>query len=526
MPTATPEQEQIQQLIKDAPSWYKSASLIKLYLLLVAPLLTSTSWGFDNSMTNGLQSINAFMDKFGNPTGSRLGFFGASMSVGGIVACIVAGPLADRFGRRPLCSVGAALVAGMSIMETFSTTFEMFTGAKVILGFGAFLQQVAAPVLVTELAHPKQRVTLSSLYNTSIFIGLIIGSWITFGTFRMDSEWSWKLPCILQVIIPVYQTVMIWFVPESPRWLVSKGRTEEAREILVRYHGNGVEDEIVRFELQEIIAGVEADKTVMKLNWEGVKTTVGSKGNRYRLWLCIWTAVGSQTVGGGFTASYLPLILDQIGMTSEKDKTLINACINIFNWLCAFLAAFVIPRVGRRTIFLFSTIGTNITFLIWTVLSERYIATNHVGLGIGVLVMIFAGSFFVVLCWVPLVIAYPLETVTTKQRGVYFAITMFTINVTAFFTTYVTPIGLANIGWRYYLPTCVWNLILLLVIYFTYVETTGMTLEEIAVLFDDADDIFNANVVVGKDLDEKSDSPVHHVERVAVRNEDGEGHKA
>ncbi|CAG7921573.1 unnamed protein product [Penicillium olsonii] len=197
MPAIIPDQERIQRLIREAPPWYRSASLIKLYLLLIAPLLTSTSWGFDNSMTNGLQSINSFMNKFDNPTGSRLGFFGASMSVGGIAACLVAGPLTDRFGRRPLCSFGAALVAGMAIMETFSTSFSMFTGAKVILGFGAFLQQVAAPVLVTELAHPKQRVTLSSLYNTSIFIGLIIGSWVTFGTYKMNSEWAWKLPCIL-----------------------------------------------------------------------------------------------------------------------------------------------------------------------------------------------------------------------------------------------------------------------------------------------------------------------------------------
>ncbi|KAL2788745.1 general substrate transporter [Aspergillus keveii] len=391
--------------------------------------------GFDNSMTNGLQSINAFMNHFGNPTGSRLGFFGASMSVGGIAACLVAGFLVDRFGRRPICSAGAALVAAMAIMETFSASFEMFTGGKVLLGFGAFLQQVAAPVLVTKLAHPKQRVTISSLYNTSIFIRLIIGSWITFGTIKLESMWSWKLPCILQVAIPAYQTVMIWLVPESPRWLVSKGRTEEARQTLIKYHGNGVKDEIVKFELQEIIAGVEADRTVMKFSWEAVKTTVGSKGNRYRLWLCMWTAVGSQTIGGGFTASYLPIILDQIGMTSETEQTLINACINIFNWVCAFIAAFVIPRVGRRSIFLFSTIGTNVTLLIWTILSERYLATQKVGLGISVLVMIFS--------------------VTTKQRGVYFAITMFTINITAFFTTYVTPIGLENIGWRYYLPTCV-----------------------------------------------------------------------
>ncbi|CAI7633535.1 unnamed protein product [Penicillium palitans] len=262
----------------------------------------------------------------------------------------------------------------------------------------------------------------------------------------------------------------------------------------------------------EIIAGVEADKTVMIFSWEAVKTTIGSKGNRYRLWLCMWTAIGSQTIGGGFTASYLPLILDQIGMTSEKEQTLINACINIFNWICAFIAAIIIPRIGRRSIFLFSTLGTNITFLIWTILSERYLATKAVGLGIGVLVMICAGAFFVVLAWIPLVIAYPLETVTTKQRGVYFAITMFTINVTAFFVSYVSPIGLENIGWRYYIPTCVWNVILLLVVYFTFVETTGMTLEEIAVLFDDPGEILNATIAVGKDLEEKRADQFLHVE--------------
>lgn len=518
MANATLEQQRVQQLIRDAPPWYKTFSMVKLYLLLIAPMLTSTAWGFDQSMTNGLQSVNIFMERFDHPSGSRLGFFGASSSVGGIVGCLVGGPLTDRFGRRAMCSAGAAIVIGMAIMQTFSTSFSMFIGGKVVLGFGSFLQQVSAPVLVTELAHPKQRVAITSMYNTSIFIGLIVGSWVTFGTYRMDTQWAWKLPCILQAVMPAYQTVMVWLCPESPRWLVSKGRIEEARQVLIKYHGNGIEDDIVRFELQEIIAGVEADKTNLKFSVEAVKVTLGTRGNRYRLFLCMVAAIGSQTIGGGFTASYLPLILDQIGLTTEHDKTLINACLNIFNWLVAFLSAFVIPRVGRRTIFLVSAVGVNVTFLIWTILSARYLQTGAVGLGIGVLVMIFAGSFFVCICWIPLVIAYPIETVTTKQRGIFFAYTLFTINVTAFFTSYVSPIGLGRIGWRYYIPTCVWNLILLLVIYFTFVETKDLTLEEIAVLFDDADEIFSANVAVGKDLDEKADDAVS--ERVEHVDED------
>ncbi len=275
--STTMEQERIQEILRDSPPWYKVPSLVRLYLLLIAPLLTSTAWGFDLSMTNGLQSVSVFMEGFGNPSGATLGFYGASMSVGGITACILGSTLSDRFGRRALTFVGALIVASMVFMETFATSFRMFSGAKLLLGFGSNLQQLAAPVLVTELAHPKQREALTSVYNSSIFIGLIIGSWITFATYGMESAWAWKLPCILQVIVPIYQLAMIWFCPESPRWLASKGRFEEARAILIKYHGNGVEDDVVRAELQEIVAGLEADKTMIKFNREGLMTVLGSK---------------------------------------------------------------------------------------------------------------------------------------------------------------------------------------------------------------------------------------------------------
>lgn len=502
----------LQALIREEPPWWTSSNLIKLYLLLIAPLLTPTAWGFDLSLTNGLQSVDLFMEKFDHPSGARLGFFGAATSVGGIVACIIGGPLVEKFGRRAMCSVGALFIITMAIMQTYSTSFGMFTGGKLLLGMGANFQQVAAPVLVTELAHPKQRVAITSLYNTSIFIGLVIGSWVTFATYRIDNPWSWRIPCILQLALPSYQIFMIWLCPESPRWLVSKGKIDQAREILIKWHGNGVETELVRLELQEIIAGIEADKSVMTINWAGIKSTWSTKGNRIRLWLCIVTAAGSQTIGGGFTSNYLPLILDQIGLKTQRDKTLINALLNIFNWACAFLSAFVIARVGRRTIFLISAAGINVAFVLWTAFTARYTATSYLSYGIGVLVMIILNSFFTCICWVPLVIAYPLEAVTTKQRSIYFAITMLTINVTAFVTSYLTPIGIGNIGWRYYIPTIIWNALLFLIIYFTFVETKHLTLEEIATLFDGKEDFENNTIAVGHDMDMKRVEDVTHEE--------------
>ncbi|RSL49941.1 hypothetical protein CEP54_012191 [Fusarium duplospermum] len=146
------DRERMHELIRDSPPWYKVPSLIKFYLLLIAPLMTSAA---------------------------VLGFFGASVSVGGTIGCLICGPLVEYFGRRPLCSAGAVLVVGIAIMQTWATNFEMIVSGKILIGLGVVLQQAAAPVLVSELAHPKQRVSITSFYNTNIFIGLIIGGWAT-----------------------------------------------------------------------------------------------------------------------------------------------------------------------------------------------------------------------------------------------------------------------------------------------------------------------------------------------------------
>ncbi|KAI8670229.1 putative MFS hexose transporter [Fusarium keratoplasticum] len=373
------------------------------------------------------------MDNFGNPTGAKLGFYGASMSVGGLVAYIVGGPLNDYLGRHTLVFVGAALVAGMVIMETFSTSLEMFSGAKLILGFGSNLQQLAAPVLVTELAYPKQ---------------------------------------------------------------LAKGRIEEARQILIKYHGNGVEDDVVKAELQEIIAGLDADKTMLKPNKEGIKTILGSKGNRHRLWLGFWTAIGSQCLGSNFVSTYLPLILDQVGTTTSKDKTLINGLVNIWQWVCAVTAALVIPRVGRRTIFLTTTTGNTVTFIIWTALTATYLRDPKNSYGIGTILVIFAFSFFTAICWIPLLIMYPLEMVTTKQRGIFFSWTMFCVNASSFIASYLNPVALENIQWRYYIVQCVFNALVLAIVYFTFVETRGLTLEEVAVIFDGSEGFDYSNAMI------------------------------
>ncbi|KAF4975807.1 hypothetical protein FDECE_18537, partial [Fusarium decemcellulare] len=482
--------ENLQTLIRESPPWWKSPSLRKLYFFLIAPLISSTGLGFDIAMTNGLQSVDHFMNHFGNPKGADLGFYGACMSVGSIIASLCAGPLIERFGRRLPLFCGASIVVGMAIMETFATSFAMFNGGKLVIGFGTTISQVSSTVLVAELAHPKQRVSVTSIQNTGIYFGMLTGAWITYGTYSMNSLWSWRIPCIIQAVLPLYQVAMIWFCPESPRWLISKNKTSQAREILIKYHGDGVETDLVRSEIQEIIAGIEVDATMLKFNKQGIQSILGSKGTRHRLWIIFWVAVGSQCLGNGLVSTYLPLILDQVGLTSSKEKTIINAVLNTWNLIVALPMALVSYRIPRRVLFLASTSGVLVMFVIWTALSAQYLQTEKEGLGIGVVAVIFIFNTFYSSCWVSMVVAYPLELTTTKQRAIFGGYSSFCVSCSSFIISYVNPIGLQNLSWRYYIIQCVFNCLVLLVIWFTFVETKGYTLEETAMIFDGGEQTF------------------------------------
>lgn len=85
-----------------------------------------------------------------------------------------------------------------------------------------------------ELAHPQHRGKLTTMYNTLWFVGAIIAAWTCFGMVEYTSETSWRVPTALQALMPFIQIGGVWFLPESPRWLCSKGRFDEAFGVLAK----------------------------------------------------------------------------------------------------------------------------------------------------------------------------------------------------------------------------------------------------------------------------------------------------
>lgn len=184
--------------------------------------------------------------------------------------------MSDAIGRRYTMMVGIVLLVAAAAMQAASHNIATFIVARFFVGAGIELSCVPAPVLITEIAYPTHRGKATSLFQTCFFLGAIASSWCTFGTFNMtNSTWSWRIPSALQAFFPVVQFMGLWFVPESPRWLIGKGRHEEARAFLLKYYAGGDESNpIVDHEYRQISSHIEAEQAAAGMGWSSVRTPI------------------------------------------------------------------------------------------------------------------------------------------------------------------------------------------------------------------------------------------------------------
>jgi MFS family permease len=134
-------------------------------------------------------------------------------------------------------------------------------------------------------------------------LGSIGASWTTYGTFRIPSSWSWRIPSLLQGIPAAFTLVFVMFLPESPRWYISKDRGHEALKTLADCHANGdTQDELIQAEYWEISEALRIEKETAK---DGIKQLWATKGNRKRLLIIISLGLFGQWAGK--SSSYLLL---------------------------------------------------------------------------------------------------------------------------------------------------------------------------------------------------------------------------
>ncbi|PAV15162.1 hexose transporter [Pyrrhoderma noxium] len=497
--------------------WYNNRRLITLNAWIVLFLITSSTNGFDGSMMNGLQSLDQWQNAFNHPSNGMLGLLNAIQNIGSLAAYPFAPYTSDILGRKYAVIIGSSIMCVATALQTASQSVNMFIGARFLIGFGLTFAANAAPMLVSEIAYPPYRAPLTSLYNSLWYSGSIIAAWATFGSFRVQSTWAWRIPSLLQGIPAILQVCLVWFAPESPRWLVSKGRDDQALKILAYYHADGNErDPLVQYEFEEIKAALEFDRTVASnVGW---RSFLMSPGNRKRLRIIVAIAFFSQWSGNGLVSYYLNKVFDAIGIEDPTIQLLINGILQIWNLAVAVTASFLVERVGRRLLFLTSCVGM---ILFWTGQTICFKLSNdgNKAASHGTIAFIFLFYMAYDIAFTPLIVSYTVEILPFSVRAKGFNIFNLTISIALIFNQYINPIALGHLSWRYYIVYACWLLFETAFCYVYIIETKNRSLEETAALFDgvDADDLLahQADVKEVRDDSEKAGSEMGlHIERL------------
>ena len=401
-----------------------SPALIRLYLVLTpATLVVCATNGYDGSVLTGLQGIDEWKNQFGNPNGALLGITSAAYALGAIGSTFFSSIVSDRFGRRLGIFGGSIIMIIGVILQCFSKSIGLFIGGRIVVGFGISLALAAAPVLISELAHPRHRVFFSAMYNCSFNLGAVLAAWVAYGSVNIPNSWAWRLPTLCQVVPALIQTSAIWFLDESPRWLCYKDRGDEAFAILVKHHGEGDPNHPLPIaEYNEMCVALLQEK---EIKHHGPRLFLQTQANRKRLFILISLAVFGQWSGLGLISYYLTKILSSIGITGQQEQTRYNGIVTTVSYITSVMAVIIATRVGRRVLFVYGGIFMWLSFIGFTtsiaVYSEKgTVAASRASMGF---IFIFNAAYN--FCLIPMVYLYSTEILPYRLRAMGLSISVF-----------------------------------------------------------------------------------------------------
>ncbi|KAI9152267.1 High-affinity glucose transporter [Paramyrothecium foliicola] len=486
---------------EDKVPWYKKPNLRLMYVwLFLCCMGVEMTSGFDSQLINTLQFAQTFHKYLGrgrvDPEDNEkfqiepglLGFVNSSYQLGSIFAVPIAPWFAQRYGRRWSIMLGSWIMVVGALIQGFSQHVGMYIIARMILGAGILFCIISGAALIGELGHPKERAVLTSLFNSSYFIGQILAAAIALGTTSIKSDWAWRLPSLLQICPSALQIATVFLLPESPRFLVSRDREEEAAAVLIKYHAEGDADStLVKAEIVQIRETIRTEAEVSKQSWMELFKT---KGMRRRVLVTIFIGLFTQLSGNTLLSYYSGKLFEMMGYTSDYAKTrinLANACWGLFN---ATIIAFIVTRFKRRHMYMLSATLMCMAFIGVTVSLERIQAAQAAGVkntaaGIAALFFYFGYSPTYNIGNNALTYTYLVELwpYTHRSRGI--GIQQIFGKLAGFFSTNVNSIALDALEWRYLAIYCGWIAFEFAIVYLLYPETSGRTLEELAFLFED-----------------------------------------
>lgn len=450
-----------------------------LVFLSVVAALGGFLFGYDTAVISG--TIAQVTEQFGLDALQQGWYVGCAL-IGSIIGVLFAGILSDKFGRKSTMILSAILFSTSAIGCAVSTDFNQLVIYRIIGGVGIGVVSIISPLYISEVAVAQYRGRLVSLYQLAVtigFLGAYLVNYQLLGYSMSNPDVStgwWNLVFVSEVwrgmlgmetLPAIMFFIIIFFIPESPRWLILKGKEEKATNILERIYTSSKE---ALFQLTETKSVLSSES---KSEWK----LLLQPGIRKAVIIGVCIAVLGQFMGVNAVLYYGPSIFENAGL-SGGDSLFYQVLVGLVNTLTTVLALVIIDKVGRKKLVYYGVSGMVISLVL---IATYFIYGESWGISSIFLLIFFL--FYVFCCAVSIcavVFVLLTEMYPTRVRGLAMSIAGFALWIGTYLIGQLTPWMLQNLTPAgTFILFAIMCVPYMLIVWKLVPETTGKSLEEI-----------------------------------------------
>ncbi|KAI3340658.1 sugar transport protein [Ustulina deusta] len=454
------------------PLWL-SASVISALNALV--------FGLDTGTIGPVTTMASFKDTFGALSPTLHGIVVSSVLLPGAVTALITGVLADRYGRTRIIAIGSLVYGVGATLEAASMWLAMFIVGRLLKGVGEGLFLSTVYVHVCEISPARKRGVMASVAQFLITLGLVLGFFICYGTSHLSGSISWRLPIALQAGVAFANVAASSFLPQSPRWLQARGRSNEANRIIDQL---GL-DEAEKVELQS-----QSTETLPHSPhapfWQSMHETAHDLKEAFdapfrgrTLFGCFLLAF-QQFSGIDGVLYYAPILLQMAGISSQNASFLASGVSAVVILVVTLPATLLADAWGRKTS---TVVGGSLIFTLMLISGSLYAAGEvHADRGAArwvVIVNIYLFAAVFSATWAIGLRAFLIESLPSKTRSSAASLAQSSNWVANFLVALTTPIFIATSTFGAYYFFAFATLLCTVVSAIYMFETKGRTLESI-----------------------------------------------
>ncbi|KAH8552440.1 general substrate transporter [Umbelopsis sp. PMI_123] len=482
----------------------------RTYAMCVFASFGGIFFGYDSGYIGGVQGMAYFIHMIDGPDATALESSHASLivsilSAGTFFGALIAGDLADWFGRRFTIIAGCGVFIVGVILQTASASLGLLAAGRLIAGFGVGFVSAIIVLYMSEIAPKKVRGAIVSGYQFCITIGLLLAACVTYATENRDDSGSYRIPVGLQMLFAIILATGLFFLPESPRFFVKKGKIDEARAALSLVRDQPADSEYIESELAEIIANAEYERRVIPNtgyfgSWAACFSGSLFKANSNVRKVILGASIQmmQQWTGVNFVFYYSTAFLQSTGAVSNP--FLMSLIFTLVNVCTTPLSFWMIERFGRRAILIWGAVGMTICEFIVAIVGvtigfDKTEVVNGVSVPTNIsavnaqIAFIAIYIFFFASTWGPAawVVIGEIFPLPIRSRGVALSTSSNWLwnCIIAVITPYLVGPTEANLQSKIFF---LWGSLCLSCIFYSYFlvpETKGLTLEQVDQMMDE-----------------------------------------